>query len=187
MTPLSTIVTSLELADRLGVMDAPTLRLMRNEADRLLILVDDLLLLARADELGSAPRRAEVDLDEVLDEELCRLRGRCGPTVDVRVKPVRVLGDRSQLVRLVRNLTDNAHRHARERVRITLERDGADAMLSVSDDGTGIAPADRRLPAHDDEGVPLSTAQSPSPSRYPTPRTVSMVTRPNGRSILRRR
>jgi signal transduction histidine kinase len=55
-----------------------------------------------------------------------------------------VSADRSQLERLVGNLLDNAVRHARDRIVLTLAptRDG-DAELVVADDGPGIPPAER--------------------------------------------
>ena len=62
---------------------------------------------------------------------------------EVRTEPVRVVGDRGQLVRVLRNLVDNAHRHARSQVVVTLGRDGDQAALDVADDGPGVPAADR--------------------------------------------
>ncbi len=66
------------------------------------------------------------------------------PPVDrSAVSAAQVSGDPAALRRLVRNLLDNARRHAAGRVRVALgERDGA-AVLVVADDGPGI-PAARR-------------------------------------------
>ena len=81
---------------------------------RLETLVDDLLLLARLDEgTGPAPTE-EVDVDDLDLAEAARLRARGATIVDAsRVSPARVLGNRSQLEHVVRNLGDNAARHAR--------------------------------------------------------------------------
>jgi hypothetical protein len=46
-------------------------------------------------------------------------------------------------VRVLRNLVDNAHRHAGSQVVVTLGRDGDQAALDVADDGPGV-PADDR-------------------------------------------
>ena len=62
---------------------------------------------------------------------------------EVRAEHVRVVGDRGQLVRVLRNLVDNAHRHARSRVLVTLGRDGDRAVLDIADDGPGVPAADR--------------------------------------------
>ena len=66
-----------------------------------------------------------------------------GVRTEVRTEHVRVVGDRGQLVRVLRNLVDNAHRHAGAQVVVTLGRDGDQAALDVADDGPGV-PADDR-------------------------------------------
>ena len=53
-------------------------------------------------------------------------------------------GASDQLRRVVRNLLDNAVRHARSSVTVGLEESNGDVVLSVADDGPGI-PAHRRL------------------------------------------
>ncbi len=140
-SPLATIATGLELMQN-GTVDGSTVVALRGETARLNKLVEALILLARADERGLQPRREEVDLDEVA--ELERGRPADGAVVaEVRAVPVRVVGDRGQLARVVRNLVDNARRHARSRVLVTVARDGDTAVLEVSDDGPGVPPADR--------------------------------------------
>jgi signal transduction histidine kinase len=140
-SPLATIATGLELMQN-GTIDRSTVTALRGETSRLNKLVEGLILLARADERGLQPRREEVDLDEVAELERGRPAG--GAVVaEVRAVPVRVIGDRGQLSRVVRNLVDNARRHARSRVLVTVGRDGDTAVLEVSDDGPGVPQADR--------------------------------------------
>jgi signal transduction histidine kinase len=138
-SPLATIAAGLELLDRDGT-DA-TVTALRGETERLGRLVDALLLLARADERGLRPCREEVDLDEVADAERRRPFGGVVPHVDAA--PVRVVGDRGQLARVLRNLVDNACRHARSAVLVTVRRVGAEAVVEVGDDGPGVPPAQR--------------------------------------------
>lgn len=90
-----------------------------SEARRLEALVGDLLL-ARSDEHGPAVRRRDVDLDDVAAAEVSRLRhpGRLHVVADVA--PVRVSGDGRHLARAVRNLVDNAERHATSTVTVRL-------------------------------------------------------------------
>lgn len=111
---------------------------------RLQGLVDDLLLLARADEHTLGLRRDPVDLDDLVFEEAARLRSTTMLAIDTTaVSAGRVDGDAAGLRRVLGNLADNAARHARGRVAFTLaERDGS-VELTVDDDGPGIAPADR--------------------------------------------
>jgi signal transduction histidine kinase len=59
------------------------------------------------------------------------------------VEPVRVAGDLDRLHRVLRNLTDNTVRHARERVTINLAADGDQAVILIGNDGVPIAAADR--------------------------------------------
>ncbi|GAA5121984.1 sensor histidine kinase [Pseudonocardia adelaidensis] len=140
-SPLATIATGLELMQN-GTVDRSTITALRGETARLNNLVEGLILLARADERGLRPRREEVDLDEVA--ELERGRPADGAVVaEVRAVPVRVVGDRGQLARVVRNLVDNARRHARSRVLVTVGRDGDTAVLEVSDDGPGVPHSER--------------------------------------------
>ena len=61
----------------------------------------------------------------------------------VDAMPVRVVGDRARLAQVVRNLVDNACRHARSAVVVTVRRDGAFAAVDVADDGPGVPPAER--------------------------------------------
>jgi len=138
-SPLATIGAGLEL---LQDSDPGTVRTLRGETERLGRLVDDLLLLARADERGLQPRRDEVDLDELVEAERSRPYDD-GVRTEVRTEPVRVVGDRGQLVRVLRNLVDNAHRHAGSQVVVRLGRDGDLAAIDVVDDGPGVPAADR--------------------------------------------
>jgi signal transduction histidine kinase len=115
-----------------------------DEDARLQRLVEDLLLLTRIDE-GTLELRAEpVDLDDLLFEEAARLRGATDLRIDVGgVSAGRVIGDQEQLGRLVRNLTENAARHARTTIALSLAERNGEVVLGVSDDGAGIAEADR--------------------------------------------
>ncbi|MFE7507343.1 sensor histidine kinase [Promicromonospora sp. NPDC057488] len=117
------------------------------EAARLHELVDDLLLLARLDE-GMTRNRREIDLDDVVLAEAARLRT-LGIVVDTtRVGPARVLGDEVLLVRAVRNAAENARRHTRTRIDLTLTTDASQVVLYVDDDGDGVPEEDRERIFH---------------------------------------
>lgn len=119
-----------------GTVLAESLRLQR--------LVEDLLLLARADERTLALHRRPVDLDDLVFDEARRLRTTAPVTVDTTaVSAGPVDGDAAALRRMLRNIADNAIHHARSRVALSLaERDGW-VVLNVDDDGPGIAAEDR--------------------------------------------
>jgi signal transduction histidine kinase len=113
------------------------------EQQRMQRLVEDLLLLARADEHVPLSR-APVDLDDLAFEEGRRLRSTTSADVDTSgVGAARVHGDADALRRVLRNLGENAARHASSRVAISLEVRGGFVVLTVDDDGPGIPESER--------------------------------------------
>jgi signal transduction histidine kinase len=117
------------------------------EDTRLERIVDNLLLLTTMDEETSGLDMRPVDLDDLLLEEARRLRSTTGLRVDTGgVSAGRVAGLPTQLAKLVRNLADNAARHAHSRVALSLSEDGTETLLRIDDDGQGIpAPARQRV------------------------------------------
>jgi signal transduction histidine kinase len=121
------------------------------EGERMEQLVADLLFLAQCDEgdFSSLTAPAEpVALDHVVGDEVARLKGRWTVLVEVDVAPSPgqasiVAGRPEHLARAVRNLLENAARHARQAVSVTLRTDAGEIELVVADDGPGIDPAHR--------------------------------------------
>ncbi len=114
------------------------------EAARMQRIVDDLLTLAKIDEKVLVPKSESVDLDEMVATEARRIRAQYGKNVDTTdVHAARIVGDRDQIFRVVRNLLDNAARYSRSRVLISLRVYDDAVELRVSDDGPGI-PAEMR-------------------------------------------
>ena len=105
-------------------------------------LVRDLLLLARLQ--GAEAHHEELDLAAVVADELDRTPAGPRPLIRRRLDgSCRVRGDADQLGRVVRNLVDNAERHAARHVDVSARADDRDVVLEVVDDGPGIDPADR--------------------------------------------
>lgn len=145
-TPVTRMRTEVEvdLAHPEGADPAATLVSVAEELEGLSDLVDDLLLLARGD-AGSTPVPDEVvDLGNIVLDEAGRIQGLVVDTASV--SPARVRGDSRQLRRAVRNLVDNASRHAATTVVLSLglDTDGDGAVLVVGDDGCGIPPEHRQ-------------------------------------------
>ncbi len=142
-SPVSTIRTELEVASADAEhADWPEVaQRTLGETDRLSRLVDDLLALARLDEAQGPGRRAPVDLDDLVLEESTRTHR--VPVRTAGVSAGRVSGDERQLTQVVRNLVDNAQRHASTRVALALRHEDDELVLLVDDDGPGIAEADR--------------------------------------------
>lgn len=113
------------------------------ELDRLDHLVDDLVLLARADEHGLRLRTVDVDLEDLIGHEADRLRRLGNVTVTVEAPPVRIQGDPVHLARALRNLADNAARHTHSHVDLRLRIVGDNVRVEVEGDGPGVPEADR--------------------------------------------
>ncbi len=114
------------------------------ESVRLQALVDDLLLLASADERTLKLHRRPLDLDDVVFDAARRLRATTSLRIDTTaVSGGRVHADPTAARRVVRNVTDNAARHARAEVRLALAEQDGWVAFDVDDDGAGIAPENR--------------------------------------------
>src|SRR5215218_3134058 len=142
-SPLASIQAQLEVAQRLGEGGTLPADLMM-DIKRLSGLVEDLLLLARADADTRPPARlSPVDAGDLVSEVVkaySDARVLVGVVVSQRVM---IMVDDEELRRAVGNLIDNAVRHARARVEVAIFLDKDQAVISVSDDGPGIAPEDR--------------------------------------------
>jgi len=127
-----------------------------DEGARLERLVDGMLTLARADERVLVAEPRPIDLDDLVLAEVQRLRASTSLRVDASaVGAARVSGDAGLVAGLVRNLVDNAARHAASTVRVELGElsdagaatvssvGAATVLLAVDDDGAGVPDADR--------------------------------------------
>jgi signal transduction histidine kinase len=113
------------------------------DGNRMEGMVQDLLFLAREDANVSGPS-TPVDLDDVVLEEVSRIRSSCPAEVRADgVSAAPVMGRREDLARLVRNLLDNGCAYASSRVDVTLEATDGHVELTVSDDGPGVAEVDK--------------------------------------------
>jgi signal transduction histidine kinase len=143
-SPLATLTAATELA--VAADEATRNRLLSTislELARVRALVDNLMTLARVDADDLLVRQEDVDLDDLVDNEVHRLRVTSSKQVLARLEPMRVVGDEHRLAQAIRNLIDNAERHADSTVRLTLHEEGGTAVLWVDNDGAVIAPADR--------------------------------------------
>jgi signal transduction histidine kinase len=145
-SPLATIQANADLLLSADLAEPPARSVARiqRESARMARLVADLLLLARVDDQDLRLRREDVDLDDLVYAERERaalehpeLR------LDGVVEPARVLGDIDSLQRVLRNLVDNAARHAEKTLTIGVRADSAGAEVVVGNDGPPIAAADR--------------------------------------------
>jgi two-component system OmpR family sensor kinase len=147
-TPLTSIRGYAQLL-RIGAAgdDAETAtRRIDSEATRLALLVDDLLFLARLDQ-GRPLEREPVDMAAIVRELGADAR-LLDPTRSIEVEapdaPVLVLGDEGRLRQLLTNLLANVRRHTPPRTLCALRVRSidSDVLLTVADNGEGMAPDD---------------------------------------------
>ncbi len=138
-SPVATLQAALEIAEHDGrALSVDTVALMSREAARLNELIDGLLLLSRSDNTGLVVQRRDVDLDDLARTHGARLRATTALDVRIDAPPTRMIGDPEKLDRVLRNLTDNAARHARSRVVVSTGADAGGAHMVVEDDGAGV-------------------------------------------------
>lgn len=149
--PLAAIRTTVEVARAADDADEArrALEVVDRSSERMVTLVDDLLVYARQGRLQH--RVAPVELRVVAEEvgaDLAAAATRLGVRLSVEPPEVEspvVQGDRRALARALANLVVNALRHAPggSTVRIDAGADAARAWLAVRDEGPGIAPEDQ--------------------------------------------
>lgn len=147
-TPLSSIVGSVtslrELGDKLSLGErADLLAAIQEESERLSRFVSNLLDMTRIEAGALDVRREWIDVGDTLAAVALRAEKTfTGLSVETRIAadlPL-IRGDTTLLQQVIFNLLDNAQKFAgREKpVRLSAERDGADIVISVIDDGPGI-------------------------------------------------
>ncbi|WP_082606245.1 sensor histidine kinase [Nocardioides sp. Root190] len=144
-SPLASVRQAAEVAvAHPGAMDEGELAdTVLEETIRMQALVDQLLVLTRASDGSAQAPREDVDVDDLVLIEVRRAR-RTDLEVDASgVAAGRVQGDVVALGQVVRNLVDNASRHATATVAVSVTETAGEVVLVVEDDGPGIAPADR--------------------------------------------
>lgn len=142
-SPLASMRTQLEVAQRLGESSELTADLLADVA-RLSTLVEDLLLLARAgNDAVNPPARESVDVTALLVATAERYSGSRVPVSVAKGQPVYANVNSEELRRALSNLVDNAVRHAGSKVVLEAHAAGGSAVLTVVDDGPGIPAEDR--------------------------------------------
>ena len=141
-TPLTSIIGYLDVLDESGdkdpVVRRQVLRAIREEGERMARLVEDLLVLARLD----TQRKMHVELVDLvtLTRESTVNYSRRQVEFAAPGLVVPVLADREALRRVVSNLLSNAIKHTppEQRILVSVDREGQEAVLRVADEGVGI-------------------------------------------------
>ncbi|MFF3442810.1 sensor histidine kinase [Streptosporangium sp. NPDC002721] len=114
-----------------------------SNVDRLQAIVTDLFVLAELEASTGAGECQAIDLAKIFQMQVYRrvdqhrINLRCRPGILVKAAP-------EKIGRMLAELLDNAQRHAEHVVEVELSNDSRYAVLTVADDGPGIAEADRQ-------------------------------------------
>ena len=118
-----------------------------SESDRLHRLVEDLIILARAERGARTIDLEPVHLDRVTERVVANVRGRW-PRLEFRLRSIgdrrAVDGDETSVEQVLRNLLSNAAKYgaAGRRIDVEVDHSGAESIVRVLDEGPGIEPAE---------------------------------------------
>lgn len=147
-TPLTAIRGNLDLIKRYG-MDRDSFDAIESEVDRMSRMVNDLLLLARADYGGLTLELEPIDVDTVVSEVYREARVLAKDrSIKIQVRdfePVRINGNADRIKQLLLNLVSNALKFTPDGgvITLNLRREDDDCVLEVSDTGIGISKEDQ--------------------------------------------
>lgn len=150
-TPISAIMAAAEVLghkadDRASVESAS--QVVKRQAMHVANLVEKLLEAARVASNPISPKRSPVDVGGVLEQAVEAVRHAVNAkrqVLEVRLptEPLIAQGDRTRLTQVFVNLLDNASRYSEpgKQIRVEASRAGAEAIVSIRDQGRGIDPA----------------------------------------------
>ena len=150
-TPITAISGYAELIENRMVDEKTQLKFagdIRKNADRLLMLINDIIRLSELEHAGRTPEFTRVDLYEVAAERVEMLQPSAAQK-NIRMKlegtVCEVTSNRGMLTELVDNLVQNAIRYnvPGGAVEVSVKKEGNHGILTVKDTGIGIPEADR--------------------------------------------
>jgi two-component system, OmpR family, phosphate regulon sensor histidine kinase PhoR len=150
-TPIATVGVAIEALKNFNAIDNPErtkeyLDISSNELQRLSLLVDKVLKLSMFEKKEMELKYETVNLKEVVDEVVASLKlqfGKYGAGVTVTQEGDSIIqGDRLHLLSVIFNLIDNALKYSKETpsIQIDVKEKENNVVLSVTDNGAGIAP-----------------------------------------------
>lgn len=147
-SPVARLTAAIDtaLAAEMPTPAADALQRARADAAALQAMLSAALELGRLESGTVEDRRREIALDEVVTDlaELYEpLAEQSGVVLACTAAPMRILGDRELLSRALANLIDNALKYGRDRIALACRDEGPWALVTVADNGPGIAAEDR--------------------------------------------
>jgi signal transduction histidine kinase len=149
--PLGPIHNAVEILQR-SEPDEPkvksAIKVLQRQVGQMVRLVDDLMDVSRISQGKIELRREPVELASIIQHAVDAVRPLCESldhelTVALPPEPAHLSADPSRMAQVVGNLLNNACKFTDRggRIRLTVEREGEQALIRVKDTGIGIAPA----------------------------------------------
>ena len=146
-TPVTVILSQCELSleeeqDKSTYADA--LRLIQRQGQKMSVLINDMLMMTRMEQKRDSICMVQLDFSSLcasVCEDLRLIREKNIALSWQLEEHVMVMGNRELLQRLLANLIANAYRYGKEHghIQVDLKQEHAEVLLSVTDDGRGIA------------------------------------------------
>jgi signal transduction histidine kinase/CheY-like chemotaxis protein len=155
-TPLTSIKGYVDLLidGEVGAVSAEQtefLQIVKNNADRLVSLINDLLDISRIEAGKIELKRAPVDVRRIVDGAAQVLRPQIEEkrqtlALDIPPDVPAVLGDEGRLIQVLNNLLSNAYKYTPSdgHIAVVARADGRTVRIAVSDTGVGMTPADQQ-------------------------------------------
>jgi len=136
---LTTAADSLDAATRADLLASIT-----QDTERMTKFLSNIMEMARVETGEINARRERVQLAEIIEAAISRVPGAAYAGVNVADDARDVLADPALLEQIFVNILDNAVKYAPEgsRIAIAARRKAANVIISIADEGVGIAPAD---------------------------------------------
>jgi signal transduction histidine kinase len=146
-TPLASIASAVQVLQA-GAKEDPKSRdrfldHIETAVNRLDRLTRALLVLARAQTRGEAPRHEMIELRPLLQDVAAALRPSPVPVIVTCAPDTAVIANRPLLEQALVNLGANALKHSRERVVLSARRVDGRVLIEVTDSGPGIPPSEQ--------------------------------------------
>ncbi len=150
-TPLTAIKGAMDLCDKIGTDEnrrEKIMRIVKNNTERMLVLVGDLLKAAETDDAQIKLKKSEMDIHVCLSHAIAAVKHKAEEKNIVfdykKVSPVFVFCDKVRIEQIFINLLDNAVKFSPRgsAVKIHVSASGGDAKILVSDSGSGITTED---------------------------------------------